>query len=145
MFNSSRSSFDDHLYGPTSRRLIVGNLMGQSLCASAGFPSWKFWTMVFKEKPVQRLVLTPSCLGRCLVPRMGFPQYGYQRKTEGSKGSFNDLIPPDRVWGKLFFILEKLMSVYGRQPSFDLSDSLFCTITPWKKITWNLQITHLEI
>lgn len=91
---------------------------------------------------MQRLVLTPSCLGRCLVPRIGFPNNMDIRETEGSKGSFNDLIPRQSS-GNAFYPGKINVSVW-KTPSFDLSESLFCTIMTYFDF-YCLQIDHWDL
>lgn len=90
---------------------------------------------------MQRLVLTPSCLGRCLVPRMGFPNMDI-RETEGSKGSFNDLIPRQSL-GKRVLSRESHVSVW-KTPSFDLSESFLCTIMTYCDF-YCLQTDHWDL
>lgn len=100
----------------------LGNFIGQSLCASAGFhlEHYRPWCLR-RSGPTfgVNTIMSREMFGS----ENGVPQYGYQRNRR-VKSSFNDLIPRQSL-GKRVLSRESHVSVW-KTPSFDLSESFFC-------------------
>lgn len=99
----------------------LGNFIGQSLCASAGFhlEHYRPWCLR-RSGPTfgVNTIMSREMFGS----ENGVPQYGYQRNRR-VKSSFNDLIPRQSL-GKRVLSRESHVSVW-KTPSFDLSESFF--------------------